>query len=115
MVTLQWRRSPSWVGELPLTLSAFVQALDANGAKLAQSDGAPLNGLLLFRQLPADRDILDRRVLHAPDAGEAMLHLGMYDYTTGKRLPAISAQGARLASDALTLPLPPRDPGVACR
>jgi hypothetical protein len=115
VVALQWRRPPAPAGEFPPTLSAFVQALDANGAKLAQSDGAPLNGLLPFASLPADRDIVDRRVLLAPDAAGAMLHLGVYDYVTGERLPATDAQGRRLAGDALTLPLPPLDPGVACR
>ena len=115
VVALQWRRPPAPAGQFPPTLSAFVQVLDANSAKLAQSDGAPLNGLLLFAQLPADRDIVDRRVLRAPDAAGAVLHLGVYDYTTGQRLHATDAQGMRLSGDALTLPLPPRDPRVACR
>ncbi|MCS6849274.1 MAG: hypothetical protein RMN52_16345 [Anaerolineae bacterium] len=113
-VSLQWRGAPS-THELAPTLSAFVQALDANGAKLAQNDGAPLQGLLPFAQLPPDRDIVDRRMLLAPGAAGATLYVGLYDYVTGERLPATDAQGARLDGDALALALPPLDPSVACR
>lgn len=114
VASLQWRRAPS-ARELAPTLSAFVQVLDANGAKLAQKDGAPLQGLLPFAQLPDDRDIIDRRMLIAPGAAGATLYVGLYDYVTGERLPAIGAQGARLDGDALALALPPLDPSVACR
>ncbi|MFN3704932.1 MAG: hypothetical protein ACK4WM_02900, partial [Thermoflexales bacterium] len=114
VAALQWRGAPSARALTP-TLSAFVQVLDANGAKLTQNDGAPLGGLLPFAQLPHDRDIVDRRMLIAPSAVGATLHIGLYDYATGKRLPATDAQGARLDGDALALTLPPLDPGVACR
>jgi len=114
VVALQWRGSPS-ARELAPTLSAFVQALDANGAKLAQSDGAPLQGLLPFAQLPLDRDIVDRRMLIAPGAAGATLYVGLYDYVTGERLPATDAQGVRLDGDALALALSPPDPNIVCR
>lgn len=109
-VTLQWRGTPAGRASAP-TLSAFVQALDAHGAKLAQRDGAPMQGLLPFAQLPEDHDIVDRRVLIAPGAAGAMLYVGLYDYVTGARLPA---QGAQVIGDALALPLPPLDPNTAC-
>ncbi|MFC1466112.1 MAG: hypothetical protein ACFLMY_14825 [Candidatus Brachytrichaceae bacterium NZ_4S206] len=114
VVSLQWRGAPS-TRELAPTLSAFVQVMDANGTKLAQKDGAPLQGLLPFAQLPDDHDIVDRRILIAPGAAGATLYVGLYDYVTGERLPAIGAQGARLDGDALALALPPLDPSVACR
>ncbi len=113
VASLQWRGAPSARALTP-TLSAFVQVLDANGAKLTQNDGAPLDGLLPFAQLPHDRDIVDRRMLIAPGAVGATLHTGLYDYVTGERLPATDARGARLDGDALALTLPPLDPGVAC-
>jgi hypothetical protein len=114
VVALQWRRLGPIETRGP-TLSAFVQALDTDGAQLSQQDGAPLQGLLPFDQLPADIDMLDRRALIAPGAGEALLSLGLYDYTTGLRLPATDDQGRHLAGDALTVPLPPRDPRAECR
>ncbi|GIV85895.1 MAG: hypothetical protein KatS3mg052_2902 [Candidatus Roseilinea sp.] len=113
VTSLQWRGA-SFARELKPTLSAFVQVLDADGAKLTQNDGAPLGGLLPFAQLPSARDIVDRRVLIAPGVVGATLHVGLYDYATGERLPATDAQGARLEGDALALALPPLDPGVPC-
>ncbi|MFN4293106.1 MAG: hypothetical protein ACK4JD_03150 [Thermoflexales bacterium] len=113
VASLQWRGASS-ARELTPTLSAFVQVLDANGAKLTQNDGAPLDGLLLFTQMPRDRDIVDRRMLTAPGAVGATLYIGLYDYTTGERLPATDARGARLDGDALALALPPLDPSIAC-
>jgi hypothetical protein len=59
--------------------------------------------------------MVDRRALIAPGAGESTLSLGMYDYTTGTRLPAFDAQGQPISGDALSIPLPPRDPAVACQ
>ncbi len=114
IVALQWRGS-SAASDMPSTISAFVQVLDAGGTKRAQDDGAPLRGLLPFGQLPLDRDIVDRRMLAAPGASGAALYVGLYDYATGERLPATDVRGERLAGDALVLPLPSPDPGVTCR
>lgn len=114
VVALQWRALEA-AGALTPTLSAFAQVLGADGAKLAQGDGVPLQGLLPFDQLPRDRDMIDRRVLLAPGADAATLSLGIYDYVTGTRLPAYDGQGQAMPGDALSIALPPRDPGVLCR
>lgn len=119
IVTLQWRRTADGAdgraNHAMDTLSAFVQALDRNEAKLAQHDGAPLRGMLSFAQLPEDRDIMDRRVLRTSETAEAMLLLGLYDYRTGMRLAARDARGNRLPGDALATPLSLPDAQTSCR
>lgn len=105
IVALQWRRVGS--GALSTTLSASAQLLDPQGARIAQADGAPLAGLLRFDQLPADRDVLERRVLLSDrPIAEGALLISVYDYQTGARLRAQRPDGSGLQEDALRLPLP---------
>ncbi len=114
IVTLRWQR----IGlrrPLAQTLSASVQATDAQDAKLAQADGAPMNKLLPFADLPIDRDVLDRRVLSAQRVAPATLRIGVYDYVSGVRLPARDALGRPLAGDTWTISLPTMDARVPCR
>jgi hypothetical protein len=118
VVALQWRKlPPASEGALTsVTLSAFAQAFETGGAPIAQKDGAPVGGLLQFVDLPEDRDILDRRVLTTTnDVPPGALYVGIYDYTSGARLPARNASGQPLEGNAFTLPLPPRDPNTPCQ
>lgn len=114
IVTLRWQRTgPRRL--LAHTLSASVQATDAQDAKLAQADGAPMNKLLPFADLPVDRDVLDRRLLLAQRVAPATLRIGVYDYVSGVRLRAHDALGRPLAGDMWASSLPTMDARVPCR
>ncbi|MCS6827152.1 MAG: DUF2079 domain-containing protein [Caldilinea sp.] len=87
-VTLFWRADASPQADY----SIFVQALDAEGRKVAQWDGAPADGVSL---LPASAWPKGWRgaqtVLLPPPAvtmeGEYTVIVGMYDWQSGERLP----------------------------
>ncbi len=116
-VMLRWQRLPAASSTLPPTLSAFVHVLDAQGNKITQHDGTPLAGLMPFNALPTNQDTLDQRMLHLDSSfasPAALLHVGVYDYTTGERLSAHDAQGQLLEGNALTVPIALPNPQAAC-
>jgi len=101
-VTTSWHKQSDTTPKP--TLSMFAQVFDANGAKIGQSDGALLGGLVQFSSLPADKWITDHRsITLAPSANlvNAKLYLGIYDYTNGERLPAFRQDGSRVEGDGL--------------
>ncbi len=108
ILATRWRRAP---GAQPdpsqATLSLFAQVYDAQGALIAQQDGALLSGLLGFQALPAGRDAVDRRwLMGSPSTAPVTIWVGLYDYQTGQRLPAVRSDGAALEHDALQLAAP---------
>jgi len=119
VIALQWRRSPltpQGESEVPRTLSAFAQAFDTQGGLLGQKDGAPVGGLLQFADLPSDADIVDRRIITTTSTAlPGALYVGIYDFTSGARLPAKDAAGKQLEGDAFAIPLPPRDANMLCQ
>ena len=87
----------------PVTASLFVQLLDGAGQLSGQTDGPPLQ--LRPDLLPAGGALAihDRRTL--PGRGTQVL-VGVYDFTTGIRLPAESA-GAGLPENAWRIDVTP--------
>ncbi|MCB8942393.1 MAG: hypothetical protein H6658_01330 [Ardenticatenaceae bacterium] len=93
-------------GEIPATISMFVQVLSTDGRLLVQADGPPLNLPPAYLHLPPTWHITDQRQLPIPLAEQpAQLLVGVYDYTTGQRYPATTADQTPLPDDALALPL----------
>ncbi len=84
------------------THSIFVQALDGAGAVAGQADGPPLGLRPDLLPLGDAWEAHDTRRLAAPGAQSVLV--GVYDYTTGRRLPARTARGA-LPDEALRLPV----------
>lgn len=103
---------------LPLTLywqaaapdghdyAVFVHLLDPAGELAAQADGPPQQGRYPTSIWAAGEQIEDKRVLLTPgDAAPGLYRLvvGMYEWESGRRLPAFSDTGEPLTNDALIL------------
>jgi hypothetical protein len=101
-VTLFWQSD----GRLVEDYHVFVHLLGADGQMVAQHDGVPVQG-----ERPS-WDWRDKEVLQdehplvtdvgVPD-GTYMLSVGMYDYLTKARLPAVGPTGERLPDDRIVL------------
>jgi 4-amino-4-deoxy-L-arabinose transferase-like glycosyltransferase len=104
-------------GEIDLTLywqalspqarsyKVFVHLLDDNGKLWSQHDSPPVAGGYPTTDWQAGEIVPDRIRLKAPDdlpAGTYHLFTGMYDETTGERLP-LYLEGQRLKGDTLGL------------
>ncbi len=97
-------------GPLGETQSMFVQALSANGQLVAQNDGPPL-ALSPGRLALNDRvQVIDRRILTSEEAGETVL-AGVYDFATGERAEAVSADGSLLENSAFMVEVSTGDLG----
>ena len=101
-VTLFWQSD----GELPLDLHIFVHLCDLEGRIVGQHDGVPAQGerptwTWLEREIIEDRHVLS---FPADASGDLTLSVGMYDFGTGVRLPAIDSSGERLPGDRVVLP-----------
>lgn len=102
---LELNTSWAWSRETALsgTLSLFVQALDNAGQLLAQADGPPL-GLRADLVRPVlGWQMADRRILRSSAGCPVQLLLGIYDWSTGERLPARDGQGNPLPDNALSV------------
>ena len=94
---LVWRP----VGELPATLSLFVQVLGADGTLIGQADGPPLGLPPTRYHLTPALQLHDQREIPLAAEGTAVqLLVGAYDYTTGERFAAVDGAGAPLADHA---------------
>jgi hypothetical protein len=81
-----------------------VHLADANGAVIAQHDGAPAFGTYptsAWKPGEAVVDVHDVQVDAPP--GEYSLLIGLYDPATLERVPAFDAQGKRLSEDRVPL------------
>jgi hypothetical protein len=86
-------------------LSVFVHLVDEAGVIIGQSDGEPDSGRAPTSSWLPGETITDRRNLTLrPDAtaGPATLMVGLYDPSTGERVPWLDAAGA-LLGDQLPL------------
>lgn len=96
-----------WRTDAPIgqDLSIFAHFLDKNGQRVGQADGAAYENLYPTRAWRPGQVIEDVRPLPlGVDPAElASVAIGVYDPTTGVRLPATDEQGTRLADDALQL------------
>jgi len=96
-VTLYWAVD----APLPVNASVFVHIIDETGSLVAQSDGAPLGGLLpttLWRSGDRWEDTYSIMLPEDLDAGDYDLVVGTYDWTTGIRVP-VTDPGNLPASD----------------
>jgi hypothetical protein len=102
-VTLVWR------AEAPLTTdyTAFLHLLDADGALVGQRDHPPLGGTYPTSIWSAGDIVRDSRRLEIDDtsaSGACTLAIGMYDSSTGERLPAYREQGSgRFKNDVIVV------------
>jgi hypothetical protein len=103
--------SSRWLSDdtnIPDTTSIFVQVLDENGRLLTQADGPPLGirpGLLAASP---DDLLMDLREMALAEGETAVPHtvlVGIYDFATGARSPAIDAAGQPLPDDAWRFPV----------
>lgn len=92
-------------GTPPGDYTIFVHLLDANGNLRAQRDQQPLDGRYPTGFWEAGEKVGDTYLLTLPPdlpPGSYRIELGMYDATTGKRLP-VQIQGKPSAGDAITI------------
>jgi hypothetical protein len=90
-----------WSAEQPLgaDYTVFVHLLDGNGQLVAQSDLTPGNGYAPTTSWTAGEPVIDRHGLILPLAvapGRYEVMVGLYEATTGIRLPLLSAEGDAL-------------------
>lgn len=103
-VTLTWGLPAN--EPVPGTTSVFVQLFSADGRFLAQADGPPLGLRPDLVQFSPDWELVERRTMPVTVEDQpARLLVGVYDYTTGERLPAIDNQQTPLKDNALPLPV----------
>lgn len=89
------------------TVSLFVQVLATDGRLLAQADGPPLGLAPEQIETHFSTQLIDQRTLTFTEGEAAQLLVGLYDYTTGDRFPAVDAEGQPLADNALRIPIDP--------
>ncbi|MFO7698601.1 MAG: glycosyltransferase family 39 protein [Anaerolineae bacterium] len=88
----------SWMAGQPVDdgITAFVQLLGPDGALVAQSDGDPVNGLTPLSAVTIGAPLQDGRALLVPPEsppGEYTVIAGLYDRSTGVRVPVAAADG----------------------
>jgi hypothetical protein len=104
VVVLEWQV----LSEMNRDWSVFVHLNDpAVGAPVAQRDMFPGQGLVATRLMSEGDKLVDRYVLRVPETALApadlTLAVGLYDYQTGERLPAIGGlEAAELAQVSLS-------------
>jgi hypothetical protein len=93
-LTLYWRVLAS----METSYTVFTHLLDANGQLWAQKDNPPVRGSYLTTEWRVGETIVDKYDIvippHAP-AGQYELEVGLYDATTGQRLPLLDETGRR--------------------
>ena len=70
--------------------TTYIHMLDNTGELVAQFDGPPLTGLQPTSQWHRDALYVDRREITLPSGltyGDYLFHIGLYNFTTGERLP----------------------------
>jgi hypothetical protein len=107
VVTLTWQ-SLAAVQDLKV----FVHIYDAQGKLLAQDDGPPAEGFAPTSWWRRGDVIADTRSINMASLppGTYRITAGMYSGTTGERLEARGADGARLPEDEITLAQMTRQP-----
>ncbi|RLC75624.1 MAG: hypothetical protein DRI81_11700 [Chloroflexi bacterium] len=101
-VTLLWQSDSRLSAEYHI----FAHLLDGGGQLAAQHDGAPGGGERPTWSWRNGEIIQDEHVLIADrdlPAGEYTLSVGMYDLSTGVRLPAVDSNGERLPENRILL------------
>jgi hypothetical protein len=84
----------------------FMHVLDETGQVIAQHDGEPAAGRMPTRTWRRGDTVVDtHRVvwLQPSYTGQATIVVGLYDFQTGERVPALDGQGQRLPHDRVVL------------
>ena len=97
-----------WQASKPPTANytVFTQLIGPDGLVWAQKDNPPQGGRYPTTIWEVDDRVVDRFELSLNEgapAGEYRLLAGMYDWTTGQRLPAFDENGNRLPDDAIQI------------
>jgi hypothetical protein len=101
-VTVYWKSD----GQLPVDNHVFVHLTNQEDEPVAQHDGVPDQGQRPTWSWLEGEIIKDVHTLEVPGTikeGLYTLSLGMYDYGTLERLPAVDANGERLLDDRIEL------------
>ncbi len=97
-----------WQATEPVTedLSVFVHLLDPAGELAWQEDGAAAHGTRPTWSWAPGEVVVDPHTVALPEdlpEGNYLLTVGLYDWRTGERLPAVGADGTRLPQDRLDI------------
>jgi len=95
VIRLYWRCT----GPLATSYTVFNHLLGPDGERYGQQDGIPVGGSRPTTSWLAGDTIVDEyqiRVAQDAPPGEYQLAVGMYDWSTGQRLPASDAEGRQL-------------------
>ena len=101
-VTLYWRAARAPAADY----TVFTQLVGPDGVVWAQQDNFPQAGRFPTGQWPDGATVLDDYALllrEGAPPGEYRLLVGMYNWQTGQRLPAVDAEGRRWPDDAIML------------
>jgi hypothetical protein len=101
-VTLYWQAERT----TDSAYMAFVHVLDSEGQLIAQRDSSPQNGAAPTTSWLSGEVIRDEYTITVPSevlAGPLGIEVGMYDPTTGERLPVYDMLGSRLEDDRALL------------
>jgi hypothetical protein len=93
-LTLYWRV----LAPMETSYTVFTHLLDANGQLWAQKDNPPVRGSYPTTEWRVGETIVDKYdIVIPPDApaGQYELEVGLYDATTGQRLPLLDKTGQR--------------------
>jgi hypothetical protein len=93
-LTLYWRV----LAPMETSYTVFTHLLDANGQLWAQKDNPPVRGSYPTTEWKVGETIVDKYdIVIPPDApvGQYELEVGLYDATTGQRLPLLDKTGQR--------------------
>jgi uncharacterized membrane protein len=93
-LTLYWRV----LAPMETSYTVFTHLLDANGQLWAQKDNPPVRGSYLTTEWRVGEMVVDKYdIVIPPDApaGQYELEVGLYDATTGQRLPLLDKTGQR--------------------
>lgn len=91
-LTLFWQTHEA----VNVSYTVFVHLLNPGGQVVAQHDGLPVEGTIPTSDWAAGEVIADRHLIEFPDlpAGDYQLMVGLYDTTTGERLPTATGDTA---------------------
>jgi len=101
-VHLCWQAMTSWADDR----TVFVHMLDSQGNLVTQADGQPDGGRYPLSIWEAGESIPDTHSLRLPEnlvPGLYQIRVGLYDWRTGERLPAFTAQTSRYPDDSVPL------------
>jgi hypothetical protein len=107
--TLLWQA----INTPTIDYTVFVHLLDARGALVAGSDSQPVANTYPTTIWSPGELVTDRRTIRLVDhtgqglpTGDYQLAIGLYDLSTGTRLPGYQPDGVRMTADAWVLPAP---------